>query len=226
MALARLKLSLGRIFYQRCFYLFVSLIGLIVIGPLVSETSKGRLLLSAGHVLVLVSAVAAVGRRTTPFVIALLLGLPALAFHVRTAIVAEGQVHGFLAFAAFFIAFYIAAIVYLLRYAFSPEVMTDDKLFAGASVYLLLGVGWAMAYAVIQRLEPATFGVLADGAPHSFHDLLFMSFGYLTSNGSGDIVIAGTKAKTLAILEQVTGTLYVAILIARLAGIYPQTKTE
>src|SRR5437868_4256727 len=112
MALARLRLSLERIFYQRCFYLFVSLIVLIVIGPLVSGTSQGRLLLSAGHVLVLLSAVAAVGRRTTPFVIALLLGVPALAFHLRTAMGAEDEMHGYLTFAAFFIGFYITAIVY------------------------------------------------------------------------------------------------------------------
>jgi hypothetical protein len=73
----------------------------------------------------------------------------------------------------------------------------------------------------VQQLEPAAFGVQPGEAPHSFHDLLFMSIGYLTSNGPGDIMVKGPKARTLAILEQLAGTLFVAILIARLAGIYP-----
>ena len=48
-----------------------------------------------------------------------------------------------------------------------------------------------------------------------------MSFGCLTSNGPGDVVPAGSKVRALVMLEQVVGTLFVAILIARLAGIYP-----
>jgi hypothetical protein len=34
-------------------------------------------------------------------------------------------------------------------------------------------------------------------------------------------VVNGAKVKALVILEQVVGTLFVAILIARLAGVYP-----
>ena len=47
-----------------------------------------------------------------------------------------------------------------------------------------------------------------------------MSFGALTSNGPGDIQIVGAKVRTLVILEQISGTLFVAILIARLASGY------
>jgi hypothetical protein len=104
--------------------------------------------------------------------------------------------------------------------------MTDDKLFGGAAAYLMLGVAWAIAYAIVQRLDPAAFGVRPGEAARSFTDLLFMSFGYLTSNGPGDIVLVGAKVRTLAIMEQIAGTLYVAILIARLAGIYPAGREK
>ena len=43
----------------------------------------------------------------------------------------------------------------------------------------------------------------------------------LTSNSPGDIVPSGSKVRALVILEQVFGTLFVATLITRLAGIYP-----
>jgi len=68
----------GSIFGQRCFYLFISLIGLIVAAPFAPEFEHGRHLINVAQVLVLIAAVAAVGRSTTPFLIAVLLGLPAL----------------------------------------------------------------------------------------------------------------------------------------------------
>jgi hypothetical protein len=225
MALAQLQSSLGRIFRQRCFYLFLSLLVLLAISPFFAESIRGRMLLGAAHVVVLIAAVAAVGRTTFPFVIALLLGLPAFAFQVFGLLGIDEFTHAFVVSSVCFVAFYVTAIVYLLRYAFSPEVMTDDKLFAGAAVYLMLGIGWAIAYNLIQRLDPASFAPRSDAEPHAFSDLLFMSFGYLTSNGPGDVVIVGAKVRILAIFEQIVGTLYVAILIARLAGIYP-TRDE
>lgn len=221
MALARLQISLGRVFRQRCFYLFISLLGLLVIAPIAAGTLQGRLVVNAAHVAVLIAAVAAVGRTTLPFIIALLLGLPAFAFQALAILNVDEPTHGFIVSGAFYVAFYLAAIVYLLRYAFSPDVMTDDKLFAGAAVYLMLGIGWAIAYSFIERVDPAAFAPRSGGADYSFSDLLFMSFGYLTSNGPGDVVLLGAKVRMVAILEQIVGTLYVAILIARLAGIYP-----
>jgi hypothetical protein len=220
MGISRLQSSFARIFYQRCFYLFISLLALMVAGAFVA-TDQGRILIGATHVMVLVATVAAVGRTPTPFVIALLLGLPAFGFQFLTLQGLEDLAYGSLISTSFYLAFYVVAISYLLRYVFSPEVMTDDKLFGAASAFFMLGVAWAIAYALVQRLDPAAFGVKPGDQLRSFNDLLFMSMGYLTSNGPGDIVLVGAKVRTLAIMEQLFGTLFVAILIARLAGIYP-----
>jgi hypothetical protein len=220
MGISRLQSSFARIFYQRCFYLFMSLIALMVAAPFVA-TDEGRIVIAATHVLVLVAAVAAVGRTTTPFVIALLLGLPAFGFQFLAHQGLDDPSHGSLVSTAFYLGFYVVAIGYLLRYVFTPEVMTDDKLFGAASAYFMLGVAWAIAYALVQRLDPAAFGVKPGDPLRPFNDLLFMSMGYLTSNGPGDVLLVGAKVRTLAILEQLFGTLFVAILIARLAGIYP-----
>jgi hypothetical protein len=178
-------------------------------------------LVGATHVLVLIATVAAVGRTTTPFLIALLLGIPAFGFQFMTLQGLEDPAHGSLLSASFYLAFYVVAIVYLLRYVFSPEVMTDDKLFGAAAAFIMQGVAWAIAYSLVQILDPAAFGVKPGEPLRSFYDLLFMSIGYLTSNGPGDIMLVGAKVRTLAIIEQLFGTLFVAILIARLAGIYP-----
>jgi hypothetical protein len=145
MAISRLQTSVGRVFTQRCFYLFVSLVVLIALAPVFGDTVRGRFILNGTQVLVLIAAVAAVGRTTMPFVIAVLLGIPAFGFQVISQLQPEDAAR-YLAFAwGFALAFYIVAVSYLLTYVFSPKVMTDDKLFGAAAGYLMLGIAWAYA---------------------------------------------------------------------------------
>jgi hypothetical protein len=218
--IARLQRRIARVFKQRCFYLFVALLALIMSVPFIAEMERGRILLQVLHMLVLTASVAAVGRTPMPFVIALLLGIPALGFQL-----AGGTVDDTGAFITlsswFYLAFYVVAIIYLMRYVFSPKVMTNDKLFGAAAGYLMLGIMFAVLYTLFQRYDPGAFGVRPGDPPRAFYDLLYMSFGVLSSNGPGDIVVVSQKARAFVILEQVTGVLFVAILIARLAGIYP-----
>jgi hypothetical protein len=51
-------------------------------------------------------------------------------------------------------------------------------------------------------------------------DLIYFSFTALTTSGFGDIAPALIQSRSLVILEMTTGVMYVAILIARLIGIY------
>jgi hypothetical protein len=226
MAIVKLQSSFARIFRQRCFYLFVSMLVLIVAAPFLTDTVHGRVLVQAAQVLVLIAAVAAVGRTTTPFVIALFIGIPAFIFQSGITF-GYGDPDAFRIYSSLFHgAFYFVAVVYLLRYVFSPDVMTDDKLFGAASVYLMLAVMFAYAYLIVQLIEPSAFGVGAGDRPRSFYDLMYMSFGLLTSNGPGDVTPVGAKVRSIVILEQIIGVLYVAILIARLAGIYPPRRAR
>jgi Ion channel len=226
MVIVKLHTSFGRMFRQRCFYLFVSLLALIILAPFLIDTLHGRLFLQMAQVLVLVAAVAAVGRTTIPFIIALLLGIPAFGFQVVSLLALDDALHYRVLSISFYLAFYLVAVAYLLRYVFSPEVMTDDKLFGAAAGYLMLGVLFTYAYFLVQHVNPRAFGGSAGDAPRSFYDLLYMSFGCLTSNGPGDVLPIGSKVRSLVILEQVCGALFVAILIARLAGIYPPKQDK
>jgi len=226
MGIARLQSRFARVFTQRCFYLFVSLLALVGGAPFVADFEHGRDFLNIAQVLVLVAAVAAMSHRPMPFVIALLLGLPALGAQLFGAAGMDDPGRAAIMTNAFYLAFYVVAISYLLSYVFTEDVMSDDKLFGAAAGYLMLGIGWAYAYALQQRLDPSAFGVPPGGQLRGFYDLLGMSFGLLTSNGPGDIVVTGYRVKALVILEQVVGTLFVAILIARLAGLYPAKVRE
>ena len=72
MAIRKARETLGRIFFQRCLYLFVVLFALIAIVPFVEQTPQGRIAAALINAFVVVATVAAVGRSVLSFVIALL----------------------------------------------------------------------------------------------------------------------------------------------------------
>jgi hypothetical protein len=119
--------------------------------------------------------------------------------------------------------YYLFVIIDLLVYVLRRGSVTADKLFAAVSVYLLIGMLWAVLLTLLYELAPAAFlavGAAAQPAPLDFYDFLPVSFGTLTTAGFSGIVPAIHHARSLLMLEQITGVLYVAVLIARLTGIY------
>jgi hypothetical protein len=224
MPVGTLQTVLGRIFYQRCFYLFVSIVALIAIAPYLVDTERGRVILPIMQMLMLVAAIASLGKTAAPFIIGLLLGIPALGFNLAALVWHEDPVTNFERAIFLYLAFYLVVIVYLLEYVFNPQVMTTDKLFGAAACYLMLGVAWADAYVLVQYYDPQAFSPQPGAPPRSYWDLLYMSFGSLTSNGTGDVIPNGSKVRSLVVLEQISGTLFAATLIARLAGVYPPPR--
>jgi hypothetical protein len=51
-------------------------------------------------------------------------------------------------------------------------------------------------------------------------EMRYFSFTTLTTLGYGDIVPHSAGARTLAVLEAVTGQIYLTVLVARLVGLY------
>ena len=222
MAIARAREQLGRVFGQRCFYLFVVLLLLVGGVPFVEPTRFGRLLINATNLFVIIATVAAVGRTTLSFVIALLLAAPTIGFQwLHLTGDDTDALHRSWLFGG---ALYLAAIVYLLRYVFQRDVMTADKLFGAAAAYLMIGIFWAYVFAVFGYLYPDAFAVYGSATPLSFGDCVYFSFTVLTSTGFGDITPLIRQARGLVIVEQVLGALFLAVLIARLAGVYPPQR--
>ncbi|MFO1397937.1 MAG: ion channel [Burkholderiales bacterium] len=222
MALRTARDAMSRIFFQRCFYLFVMLMALIVMAPFLPGTPTGRIVTNFINAFVVVATVAAVGRSTYSFTLVLLLAIPTLGFQWLGIDEAEPYwlVRSWVAGALL----YFATLVYLLRYVFQRDVMTADKLFGAAAGYLMLAILWAYLYAIIEYAYPRSFLVAGQASGLEFYDGLYFSMTVLTSTGFGDIVPLSRPARAVCMVEQVTGALFVAILIARLAGVYPPQR--
>ncbi len=222
MAIRQAREQLGRVFTQRCFYLFAVLLALIGVVPFVDPTPIGRLVINSIHMFIMVAAVAAVGRTVLSFVIILLLAGAALATQYLG--MSWGDAQHFVHSWFFSAALYAVAITYMLTYVFQPEVMTADKLFGAASAYLMLGALWMYLYALVGNYYPGSFTVAGAPAAPGFVELLYFSFTVLTSTGFGDIVPVTPQARAICTIEQLVGALFLAILIARLAGVYPPSR--
>jgi len=105
----------------------------------------------------------------------------------------------------------------ILGRTFRDGPVTTGRLHGGVAAYLLLGILWAYAYALVALLHPAAFSGSAN-AGDGQRAWFYFSFVTLTTMGYGDVLPLHPVARSLAILESVTGSLYLAILIARLVG--------
>jgi Ion channel len=210
--------AVGRVFFQRCIYLFFTLLSLISVAPLIEPLSRASLLRNSIAVLLIVAIVATVGRTVLSFFFALILAIPALSARWVAADRMESPLFGLSLYLD--AALYAVAIAFLLRYVFDQEVITADRLWGAASAYLLIGVFWAIVYAIIDHVSPGSFEARGETVPLHLIDLFYFSFSTLTTTGFGDIVPVTRLGRTAATLEAVAGNLFQAILIARLVGIY------
>ena len=215
--------ALSRIFFQRCFWLFAVLLVLIGAVSFVPATDHGRLVVNFASIFVLIATVAAVGRTTLSFVIALLLAIPSVLYQYL-GLWNDSDLD--LTWSWIFSAtLYFITIVYLVRYVFQPRIMTHDKLFGAAAAYLMIGVFWAYLYAIIGFFYPQSYMIVGQPGRLVYADALYLSITVLTSTGFGDVTPLTRPARGICMIEQIVGALFVAILIARLAGVYPPRES-
>jgi len=211
--------ALRRVFLGRCFYLFVTLLALIALAPFIRTEQSGLLIRYVISSLVILAAVAAVGRSVLSFVVVLALAAPALALRWLSRDLSNPVLYD--QALRFDVAMYAATIVLLLRFVFKREVLTSDRLWGAASAYLMIGVLWSFVYSMIDRATPQSFAIRGSTGSMELLDVLYFSFGTLTTSGFGDIVPLTPIARTAATIEGIAGQLFIAILIARLVGVYP-----
>ena len=215
---------LAQMLQQRCFFLFLALIALLVAMPFLSETVHGRGLVGLLNFIVLVTAVVAVERSRLSFVIAILLGLPTLAFQIMA--LQSGLPGHFALSWGFGAAFYAFTLAHLLNYVLRRDLMTADKLYGAVAAYIMVAILWAFLCGVLQYFYPAAYALHGMPKTLDMAELIFFSFTALTTAGFGDITPVLIQSRFLTILEMVTGVMYVAILIARLTGVYPVVEKK
>lgn len=114
----------------------------------------------------------------------------------------------------------IAFSVLLTKHFLVDKALLRHRITAAVAVYLIFGVLFARLYEMIDLLNPSAFN---SEHLHLF-SFIYFSFVTLTTMGYGDIVPVGVAARSLAMLEGITGQLYMVILISSLVSEFTALK--
>jgi len=198
--------------------LLAALVLLLLLGPWFAGVRGGRLISVLAGGAIPVAGVYAVMGRNRPLAAAIALAILGAATSVWSLFSDSRGV--LLAASILSLAFYALVAAVLLRHVFRSGGVSHDTLAAAACVYVLLGWIWWFAYGSLEILEPGSFAGLSPFEAGGRIDLLYFSFVTLTTLGYGDVTPAAPRAMSLAIVEAVTGVLFLAVLIARLVSLY------
>jgi hypothetical protein len=178
-------------------------------------------LLTAVFGVVLVAGVAVVDAGRRRLVTAMGLGVLQVVLTVVNAVSENSAVYPFVAGGAFVVtAILIVYSIYcVLRYVLQARFITLDQIYAGISVYLMLGLAFGCMYYLLVILNPECFSVNTAKSGGSTPDLMYFSFVTLATLGYGDITPITKAARTMAEMEAIAGTLYIAVFMARLVSL-------
>ena len=182
------------------------------------DSTIGRVVLGVVQLGIVLLAVYAVRRTPALTWVALLFGLPAIVFSVLEAVRPDDDVV-IVGSALAHVPFYFFVSYAMIRYLFHDDRVTRDELFATGAAFTVVAWGFAYLYAAAQVFWPGSFIGAGGTGDRSWFDLLFLSFTTLTSVGLSDIVPVLPNARSLVMVEQVAGVLYIALVVARLVGL-------
>lgn len=197
--------------------LLASIGALLLLGPFLVELPFARDLVNGLFSITLIFAVYSLRRPPWAFKVGLALIVPALALtwlpSVFTARLDFGA-YLFIMLALGFTAFM------MVLHALEATRITSAEISAALSAYLLFGVGWGIAYFLVESLRPGSVAIASTLDGTLLSNCIYFSFVTLTTLGYGDISPISQQARSLALVEAIAGQLYIAVLIGKLIGLY------
>lgn len=115
------------------------------------------------------------------------------------------------------------------RAVLRQKEVTSETICMSISVYLLMGLTWGVFYILLYHLQAHAFSFGGSEVPSEreiFPTLVYFSLTTLSTIGFGDITPITLQSRYAAVAEGITGQFYLAILVARLVGIYMSRTTN
>lgn len=189
----------------------------VLLWPFLDDSVVGRAGLGAIGMLAVAAAVLAVRRTPVASRVILFLGAPAMVLTLvepvftdtDAVVLASGLLHA---------PFYFYVSYAMLRYLLHDDKVTTDEYYATGAAFTVVAWGFAYLFSVVQVVWPGSF-TNSQGFDHTWFELLYLSFSVLTSVGLSDIVAVGAQARSVVMVEMMTGVFYIAMVVARMVGL-------
>ncbi len=215
---------------DRFLLLLVSLVVTLLLAPLMEEMVLGKLLMHGCFTLVFLTGVLANRRRKGIFITAIILA----AFGIPLGwlrLLSDSTGLSLTRLIVDMIFFSFTAVMILV--AVVKDHMASKQAILGAiSVYLLMGLTWALGYSAIEMIEEEPFRFIerqvavhpdADSEITAWSQMVYYSFVTMSTLGYGDITPRTPLAQTVTWMQAVAGQLYLVVLIARMVSELPRS---
>jgi hypothetical protein len=116
----------------------------------------------------------------------------------------------------------LATVVIIIGRVLRMDRVTVQSIYGALSAYLLIGLMFAGWFGAIAALVHGPF--FASGQPVNPATLQYFSFVTLTTLGYGDFTAAGNLGRAIAVLEAISGQVFLATLVASLVSAYGTSR--
>jgi len=201
---------------RHALFLLLSLLSYILLLPILEGDRTGELVLTFSMGVILVAAVMELSAKRIVGWPAIVFAAVLMALHVTLNFRPSHSL--VIATSLLLIIFFTLASVGLFSYLGEPG-KGSGRLYASASLYLLIAFLWFAIYRLLDAIHPGSIqhmGAAIGRLP--IGQLLYFSLATLTTLGSNDMLPVTPTARMVAVLESATGVLYLAITVARLVN--------
>ena len=116
--------------------------------------------------------------------------------------------------------FFIGSFSMAVNQVFFVGDIDGNKIIGSISLYMLLGLIWAVIYLLLLAMDPTAFsGIETTNWQQSFSRVAYYSFVTLTTLGYGDILPTNHLSEFFVYLEAIIGVFYMAIIVSSLISL-------
>lgn len=213
------KVNRDHILQNKYNYLLMTQIIILVAYPMLAST-KTRFPFIPLLLLIAIIPALWVGLSRRLFLSVMSIGVIAFVIHLLDCLGTMNLgTRGILVLMFLYAVFYFLAIAILIKKISSSTIVTADTIKGGISIYILLGLLWADLYMIVLMFDPNAISNISSIHEIASFECYYYSFVTLTTLGYGDFVPVAKYARILAIMEAVTGPVYLAIFVAQIIGL-------
>jgi hypothetical protein len=112
----------------------------------------------------------------------------------------------------------LVTVVVVIRQILMLPNVTIQSIYGAISAYLIIGLMYAAFYSAIYYFHGKNF--FANGEPGNSSTFQYFSFTTLTTLGYGDFTTTNPGGRAIAMIEAMTGQIFLATLVARLVATF------
>lgn len=204
---------------NRFFVLLTSILLLIIVGPFLQEHAVTKWLVGLTSIAILGGVIYSVKEKTR--YLKLFAALASITIILSFFDLYTNMANLHIAYLCFFILFIIVSIFDLNYEIFKEDNVTKDILYGSICGYLLLIVMYGSLHMLLETIAPGSYhhSVNWESADFTSHQMYYYSTITITTLGYGDIIPVSVLAKSIAMLECISGVFYIAILVSRLIAL-------